>query len=403
MAGLQFVKEPGYAGLILRRTYADLALAGAIMDRAHEWLTNTDAHWIASTHTWQFPTEGEDATLTFGYLESENDKYRYQSAEFQYIAFDELTQFTETQYSYLFSRLRRLKGVDIPLRMRAGSNPGGVGHDWVKTRFNPGGKSPAPSRQFIGARLDDNPYVDQQAYENALSKLDYVTRIQLRQGDWEITDSGGIFLPENLHVYPVKNKDFRKDPDLNGARIYASCDPSEGGHDFASLGVVLKLQDNRLLVWYCDMAVDTQSQTIKKIVDLQRVFGPEKIWIEANSLGHAKSAKGMSLFEKELRAQAAAAQITIPFEFVWTVHKKADRIRSMEPHYSNGTLLFRSDWPQEYPDLVAQLKGFAPNSKMPDDGPDQLEMAVSHILNEIKIKKISFWSVPTPVVGGILS
>ena len=45
---------------------------------------------------------------TFGYLESERDKYRYQSSEVQYIGFDELTQFAESQYLYLFSRLRRL-------------------------------------------------------------------------------------------------------------------------------------------------------------------------------------------------------------------------------------------------------------------------------------------------------
>src|SRR5260221_539230 len=34
MAALQYVEEPGYNALILRRTYSDLALPGAIMDRA---------------------------------------------------------------------------------------------------------------------------------------------------------------------------------------------------------------------------------------------------------------------------------------------------------------------------------------------------------------------------------
>jgi hypothetical protein len=39
------------------------------------------------------------------------------------IGFDELTQFKESSYTYLFSRLRRLKDSDIPLRMRSASNP----------------------------------------------------------------------------------------------------------------------------------------------------------------------------------------------------------------------------------------------------------------------------------------
>jgi len=46
--------------------------------------------------------------VQFGHLESENDKYGYQGAEFQFIGFDELTQFSESKYLYLATRLRRL-------------------------------------------------------------------------------------------------------------------------------------------------------------------------------------------------------------------------------------------------------------------------------------------------------
>ena len=124
MAALQFVDVPGYAALLLRRSYADLALPGAIMDRSKEWLRGTAARWHEPTKTWTFPS---GATLSFGYLEAEQDKYRYQGAEFQFCGFDELTQFSETQYRYLFSRLRKSPGLAVPLRMRAASNPGGQG------------------------------------------------------------------------------------------------------------------------------------------------------------------------------------------------------------------------------------------------------------------------------------
>ena len=104
MGALAQVDVPGYAALLFRRTYSDLALPGALMDRAHDWLGGTAAVWNERKHTWSFPS---GATLTFGYLETERDKYRYQSSEVQYIGFDELTEFAESQYLYLFSRLRR--------------------------------------------------------------------------------------------------------------------------------------------------------------------------------------------------------------------------------------------------------------------------------------------------------
>jgi predicted phage terminase large subunit-like protein len=195
MAALQYISEPNYSALILRRTYADLSLPGAIMDRAREWLQNTNAKWNEQTKTWKFPS---GATLTFGYLEHENDKYRYQGAEFQFIAFDELTQFTESQYSYLFSRLRRLENSNIPLRIRAASNPGGVGHEWVKARFitPTHDEMKLNDRFFIPASLSDNPHIDQTAYEESLEALDPVTKAQLKYGDWDILANGNMFKRE---------------------------------------------------------------------------------------------------------------------------------------------------------------------------------------------------------------
>lgn len=191
LGALQYVDMPDYAALLLRRTYADLSLPGALMDRAQEWLRPTDAKWDEKAHTWRFPS---GATLTFGYLEHEQDRYRYQGAEFQYVGFDELTQFTETQYRYLFSRLRRLGGATVPLRMRAASNPGGVGHDWVKQRFLVEGRE--HKRAFIPARLADNPYLDADSYRESLKHLDPVTRAQLESGDWEVREAGAMFRRE---------------------------------------------------------------------------------------------------------------------------------------------------------------------------------------------------------------
>lgn len=190
MAALQFADVPNYSAILFRQTYADLALPGALMDRAKDWLYGTDATWSATEKRWAFPS---GATLNFGYLESEIDKHRYRSSEFQFIGFDELTNFTESQYRYLFSRLRRTRDLDVPLRMRSASNPGGVGHDWVKARFI--GSASAPPEiagAFVPASLADNPHLSQDEYRRSLEQLDPVTRAQLLSGDWEAYE-GGMF------------------------------------------------------------------------------------------------------------------------------------------------------------------------------------------------------------------
>ena len=252
MAALQFVDVPGYAALILRKTWPDLVLPGAIMDRARQWLTDTPAVPHDGGRIWTFPS---GARLQFGHLQHDNDKYKYRSAEFQFIAFDELTMWgLEGTYDYLFSRLRQpavaclncsrtltrkrdphtnnasywhkklndrkrcTKGpfpdpktmfqyqpakdgttiFDIPLRMRSASNPGGPGHDWVKTRF----VDETTRREdvlFVPSLLRDNPSLDEDSYTESLDHLNPVDQARMKEGDWDATESGDMFERGNFH------------------------------------------------------------------------------------------------------------------------------------------------------------------------------------------------------------
>jgi len=219
MGALQYVDQPGYAAIIFRKTYSDLALPGALLERSQQWLANTDASWNGQEKVWTFPT---GATLSFGYLDHEDQKLRYQSAQFNYIAFDELTQFTETQYRYLFSRLRRQMSSNIPSRMRSAANPGGPGHEWVRQRFIEEGRP--MGRVFIPAGLADNPFLDQVDYKDSLAELDPVTRAQLLDGDWGARQQGGMFRREWFEIvdevpsYTQSFADRRKD----GVQVVAS-------------------------------------------------------------------------------------------------------------------------------------------------------------------------------------
>lgn len=209
-AGLQYVDVPGYTGIFFRRTYADLALPGALMDRFIEWVKPyDDVHWNGNTFTATFPS---GARITFGYLNNVNDRLRYKSAEFQYIAMDEVTEIRETDYRYLFSRLRRPNtgpASQIPLRMRAASNPA---PNWVRQRFVVEGDE--KNRVFVKSLLSDNPGVDHVAYRRSLQEVDPIERQRLEFGDWWAASDGSMFKREDFEIIESENLPTLHNPKL---------------------------------------------------------------------------------------------------------------------------------------------------------------------------------------------
>lgn len=217
MGGLQYVDVKGYAGIIFRKTYADLVKPGALIERAKEWLfPHIDVKWNDKDKRFEFlkaygPHKETNSILQFGYLESANDRYNYQGGEYQFVGFDELTHIDLASYLYMFSRLRRLKNVQIPLRVRGASNPPDDDQGiWVKTRFIDEG--PSKGRVFIPAGLSDNPYLDVEEYEQSLDVLDPVTRARLKDGNWEIVRKGNMFKRdwiEEVETAPVGRRKCR--------------------------------------------------------------------------------------------------------------------------------------------------------------------------------------------------
>ena len=202
MAALQYVDTPGYNAIIIRDSYQNLVKPDCLVPRSHEWLHAKDAHWKSEERKWVFPS---GATLSFGYLDSPNDHYNYQSAAFQFIGIDEATSIRENQALYLFSRLRKLKNSNVPLRFRVTSNPPQrEQHErgsWVKTRYvNPDTR--AQGVIFIPAWMDDNPFLDKESYSKSLENLDPVTREQLKSGNWDIHVIGRMFKREWFSIVP---------------------------------------------------------------------------------------------------------------------------------------------------------------------------------------------------------
>lgn len=225
MAALQYVHVPDYSALLLRRTYKHLMADGGLIPRAKSWI-GTKAVWREKAMQYTFPS---GATLSFGYYDHDDDFMIYQGGAWSFVGWDELTQFKEKWYTYLFSRLRKSNWVckncqlpltrkhvgepfshkeqrsctnpepipmamskdgmalpDVPVRVRSTSNPGGPGHEFCRRRF----VVPGAPKKFVRSALDDNPGIDKEDYRKKLKELDPITREQLERGNWDSYEGG---------------------------------------------------------------------------------------------------------------------------------------------------------------------------------------------------------------------
>lgn len=130
IGALRLVGLPRYRALLLRREWKECLRT--LVARSHELYPSAGGRWIASQKLWVFPS---GAVIEIGHAENELDVKRFDGPSYQYLAFDELTHFTEWMYLFLFARVRSADGY--PLRVRSATNPGGIGHDWVLERFGP--------------------------------------------------------------------------------------------------------------------------------------------------------------------------------------------------------------------------------------------------------------------------
>ena len=201
------VHIPHYRGLILRKTYPQLS---ELIDRSRAIYQPAfpKARYNATSHCWLFPS---GAKIYFGSMQHSEDKVNYQGKRYDFIAFDELTHFTWEEYSYLFSR-NRPSGPGTRVYIRAATNPGGVGHSWVKERFitpappmtpiwsqmevdtPQGRKSLKRSRIFVPSTVFDNQKLleNDPGYLANLAMLPEAERSALLYGSWDSFD-GQVF------------------------------------------------------------------------------------------------------------------------------------------------------------------------------------------------------------------
>lgn len=204
---LYALKYPKSKQIIFRSTFADLEKS--LIRTSMNVYPLSIANYNDSKHTWKFKN---GSIIDFGYIQYEKDVYQYQSAEYDVIRFDELTHFTEFMYTYMISRCRGAN--PYPKCIKSSTNPGGVGHNWVKERFIDIGApnvihtckletGETTTRIFIPSLVQDNKFMltYDPDYIKRLDALPEKERKALKYGNWDIFD--GQFFTEfdrNIHV-----------------------------------------------------------------------------------------------------------------------------------------------------------------------------------------------------------
>jgi phage terminase large subunit-like protein len=210
----QMLMYPRNRGIIFRRVYP--SLEESVIPRMKEKLRGR-ASWNGGRRDFTFPN---GSVLTLGHLQYKDSVTVYQGAQFGVIFFEELTEFLRSQYEYMLHRLRPPDlGQGMHPHVVSTTNPGGVGHTWVKRRFvnppevdlpldemgdpipvelskpwqpRPTDDNPAPTtRAFVPATMEDNPLLMEKdpTYVSRINAIsDRGLRLAMKTGDWDAID-----------------------------------------------------------------------------------------------------------------------------------------------------------------------------------------------------------------------
>jgi len=208
---------------IFRRVSEDLYKnhmegAGGFLSLLGGWMSLGLASYNSSKN---FISFWNGSKIWLCHCQYEKDKFKYQGAEIHVLMIDELTHFSDTIYRYLRGRCR-MGSLDIPdkydkvfPRVLCGSNPGGVGHTWVKMTFVDNApykhvvrmekEEGGMKRQYIPALLTDNPTLNYEEYSAQLSGLGSPDLVKaMLNGDWDIVAGGALddLWRNDVHVLP---------------------------------------------------------------------------------------------------------------------------------------------------------------------------------------------------------
>ena len=311
---LRDLNNPDFSGLLVRHTTEELR---ELIQKSQDLYPKAipGIKWSERKSQWTTPRGGR---LWMSYLDKDTDVMRYQGQAFNYVAFDELTQWQSPYgWNYMRSRLRS-SSKELGLYMRATTNPGGPGHSWVKKMFI----DPAPSntpfwatdietgetltyphglsrsgeplfkRRFIPASIFDNPHLAESGdYEAMLLSLPEHQKKQLLEGNWDVNE-GAAFPEFNRNIHVVEPFEI---PD--SWTKFRACDYGYGS--FTGVVWLAVTPSEQLIVYrelYCSKV--TATDLADMILEAEAKDGTIRYGVLDSSLWHNRGDTGPSLAEQ---------------------------------------------------------------------------------------------------------
>lgn len=341
MEATRQIDNPLYNAILIRRVFPSLEAADGMIARSHRWYPALGGEYNWAKHYWTFPS---GARIYFGHIQHESSKYLYQGAQFSFIGFDELTEFNESQYTYMMTRNRAPVEARLRVYIRSCTNPGNVGHRWVKERFItkdivnqvrwftndpikgdtavPPGTPLSRSRAFYPARLDDNPSIGDEYLANLLADPDAVQRSRLIEGNWDAEYEQGLVYnnfvtagtdekPGNVTMHAEFNPDKPIIWGADDGYVYGAGPGTQSYHP----RVILQMQVNELgglnvFDEYVETGVSSYEDTVKDV--LAKGYGkPDIVYIDSSA------------------AMMKGSLWNLGFDVVGSTHKVSEGIRNL--------------------------------------------------------------------------
>lgn len=201
-AFLRCLQHPGTVAYLFRRTYRELE--DTLIQEALRSIPKGLYRYRSAAHEMILVNGSK---LCFRHCQNEADRLTYQGTEMHWLYIDELTHFSKVMYDYLKTRLRAPKILNVKPVVRCTSNPGGVGHAWVKSYFVDSApyykmhemkifsdvlkREEVKTVQYIPALATDNPHITQD-YIIELEQKPEALRKALLNGNWDAFE-GQVF------------------------------------------------------------------------------------------------------------------------------------------------------------------------------------------------------------------
>lgn len=243
LSALRYHEISGFNAVTFRRELKQVKDQGGLWDESHQIYPWFGATPNGSTHRWTF-----DSSASIGYagLEAETDKFKWKSAQICQLNFEQIEDFSETQFRYMMTRNRSACGVRPHVQATCNPDP----DSWIKQFVNwyllPSGlpdpekrgivryfvsvedrfvfgestaylakkhgvlESNCKSYTFIYATLDDNPKLLERSpdYVSNLMVAGESEAKSLLDGNWNVRKTGKLFKMSDFQIFTMVPRDF---------------------------------------------------------------------------------------------------------------------------------------------------------------------------------------------------